>query len=339
VAAKTGTTNDFRDNWTMGYSPDLVVGVWVGNADYTVMQNTTGLSGAAPIWARFMTYAIPVITGGEPTAFQRPANIMDRVICTISGTEPSEWCPEQRQEIFATDQPPLPASEDLWSKATIDTWTGLLATPECSDFVDKKMTLHVKDQDVRFWLRKDDTGRAFAKALGFDRPIYFTPDENCTAGSPHATLSIENIKDQDKLSSDKINIRVIASATAGFEIWRLEFAPGKDPGDNDWQVLYESNAQIQQPENVFEWDISKVPNGEYSLRLRMENQDSGYAQKVVHFRIDYTPPTETPTPVPPTPTPEPPTPIPSITPLPSLTPAPPTVIATVGPVVTLTPTP
>ena len=55
AAAKTGTTNDFRDNWTLGYTPDLAVGVWVGNADYTPMQNTTGLTGAAPIWADFMT--------------------------------------------------------------------------------------------------------------------------------------------------------------------------------------------------------------------------------------------------------------------------------------------
>lgn len=339
VAAKTGTTNDFRDNWTMGYSPDLAVGVWVGNADYTVMQNTTGLTGAAPIWAKFMTQAIPVLTGAEPTAFQRPANIMDRVICAISGTEPSQWCPEQRQEIFAADQPPLPSSEDLWNESTIDTWTGLLATPECGEYVEKKMTVHVRDNDARYWMRKDEAGRALAKDLGFDRPLYFTPDENCNAGSPHVKLSIENIKNGDTLTADKLDIRIIASATAGFEIWRLQFASGNNPGDNDWETLYESNAQISQPENVFNWDISKIPNGEYSLRLRMENQDSGYAQKMVHFRVDYTPPTETPTPVPPSATPEPPTPTPSNTPIPSLTPVLPTVIATVAPVDTLSPVP
>ena len=47
VAAKTGTTNDIRDNWTLGYTPDLVTGVWIGNADYTPMVNSSGLSGAA----------------------------------------------------------------------------------------------------------------------------------------------------------------------------------------------------------------------------------------------------------------------------------------------------
>ena len=72
VAAKTGTTNDFRDNWTLGYTPDLVTGVWVGNADYTPMVNTTGLTGAAPIWSSFMQYAVPIVSNGAPTSFTIP---------------------------------------------------------------------------------------------------------------------------------------------------------------------------------------------------------------------------------------------------------------------------
>jgi 1A family penicillin-binding protein len=54
VAAKTGTTSDWRDNWTVGYTPYLAVGVWAGNSDGRPMQNTTGLTGAAPIWHDFM---------------------------------------------------------------------------------------------------------------------------------------------------------------------------------------------------------------------------------------------------------------------------------------------
>ena len=73
VAAKTGTTNDFRDNWTLGYTPDLVTGVWIGNADYTPMVNTTGLTGAAPIWSQFMQFAVPYLTNGVPDAVLPPA--------------------------------------------------------------------------------------------------------------------------------------------------------------------------------------------------------------------------------------------------------------------------
>ncbi|GCF08906.1 hypothetical protein KDI_24700 [Dictyobacter arantiisoli] len=54
VAAKTGTTDSFRDNWTIGYTPDVVVGTWVGNSDNSPMNNVIGITGAAPIWHSVM---------------------------------------------------------------------------------------------------------------------------------------------------------------------------------------------------------------------------------------------------------------------------------------------
>ncbi len=134
AAAKTGTTNDFRDNWTLGYTPDLAVGVWVGNADYTPMRDTSGLTGAAPIWAAFMQEGIEDLTGGNPTGFSRPEGIIERVICSVSGTEPSKYCPSQRSEYFAADQPPLPVDQDLWEEVTINTWTNKLASGDCPNY-------------------------------------------------------------------------------------------------------------------------------------------------------------------------------------------------------------
>ncbi|GCE04093.1 transglycosylase domain-containing protein [Dictyobacter aurantiacus] len=54
VAAKTGTTDSFADNWTVGYTPDVTVAVWVGNADDSPMYNVIGITGAAPIWHNVM---------------------------------------------------------------------------------------------------------------------------------------------------------------------------------------------------------------------------------------------------------------------------------------------
>ncbi len=54
AAVKTGTTTNFHDNWTIGYTPDLLVGVWVGNSNYEAMKNVTGVTGAAPIWNETM---------------------------------------------------------------------------------------------------------------------------------------------------------------------------------------------------------------------------------------------------------------------------------------------
>jgi 1A family penicillin-binding protein len=65
VAAKTGTTNDFRDNLTVGYTPNLAVAVWVGNADHSAMRNVTGIMGAAPIFHGFMTQAL----NGQPDSW------------------------------------------------------------------------------------------------------------------------------------------------------------------------------------------------------------------------------------------------------------------------------
>lgn len=104
AAVKTGTTNDYRDNWTVGYTPDLVVGVWVGNADYTPMINTSGVSGAAPIWASIMQTGIQQLRGGSASAFARPSDVMDMTVCAVSGTVPSEYCPSHRTEVFASDQ-------------------------------------------------------------------------------------------------------------------------------------------------------------------------------------------------------------------------------------------
>jgi membrane carboxypeptidase/penicillin-binding protein PbpC len=56
VATKTGTTDSFKDNWTIGYTPDIVVGVWSGNADDSAMVNSIGVTGAAPIWHSIIEY-------------------------------------------------------------------------------------------------------------------------------------------------------------------------------------------------------------------------------------------------------------------------------------------
>ncbi len=56
VASKTGTTDSYKDNWTIGYTPDVVVGVWSGNADDSPMVNSIGVTGAAPIWHSIIEY-------------------------------------------------------------------------------------------------------------------------------------------------------------------------------------------------------------------------------------------------------------------------------------------
>ena len=176
AAAKTGTTNDIRDNWTMGYTPDLVVGVWVGNADYTPMVNTSGVEGAAPIWAEVMVAGINRYKGGQASSFTRPADVVDYQICAISGAQPSDYCPAYKTEIFASDQAPLNKDQDLWYKAVVDGWTSLSASSACSDYTKEVLAINVEDESAIEWL-KTQPGE-IGQAEKASDPLVVKPEEN-----------------------------------------------------------------------------------------------------------------------------------------------------------------
>ena len=95
AAVKTGTTNDFRDNLTVGYTPYLVVGVWMGNTDSTPMRNSSGLQTAAPVWNRIMREVVAdgnlgralLVDGLVPvTQFEPPPNVQEISVCLPRGT-------------------------------------------------------------------------------------------------------------------------------------------------------------------------------------------------------------------------------------------------------------
>lgn len=87
AAAKTGTTDSFRDNWTLGYTPYLTVGVWAGNSDNSIMNNVIGITGAAPIWHDVMEYASQRYHF-PPSDFVRPATVHAGTVSAITGLAP-----------------------------------------------------------------------------------------------------------------------------------------------------------------------------------------------------------------------------------------------------------
>jgi 1A family penicillin-binding protein len=88
AAAKTGTTNDFRDNWTVGYTPSLVTAVWVGNNDHTAMAGIDGISGAAPIWHDYMEAAL---SAAPVQSFARPDGLVGVAVCGSDGGLANAW--------------------------------------------------------------------------------------------------------------------------------------------------------------------------------------------------------------------------------------------------------
>ncbi len=85
AAAKTGTTQDWRDNWTVGYTPNLVVGVWVGNADNEPMRHVSGVTGAAPIWHDIME---ELLKARPRQQFSAPDGLTEKSICATNGLLP-----------------------------------------------------------------------------------------------------------------------------------------------------------------------------------------------------------------------------------------------------------
>lgn len=292
AAAKTGTTNDFRDNWTMGYTPDLAVGVWVGNADYSPMQHTTGLTGAAPIWSAFMREADPIITHDNPTPFSRPGGIVERVICSFSGTEPADECPQTRTEVFASDQLPLPKNKDFYSKITIDTWTGYLASGVCQDYQKSVKAITVDDDWGRKWLKETDQGKAWLEAAGLGAGVRFAPVKTCSADDPKPTLLFPGLTDGQSIAESPFDIYAVAEVPSGFKDFRLEYGLGDDP--ENWTLLAGPfDSQRATPDRLVTWDVTEFLGKRVTLRLVMNGTDENYAEKRIHLSLDVPAPTAT----------------------------------------------
>jgi hypothetical protein len=292
------------------------------------MIHSTGVSGAAPIWAAFIKQAENELTGNHPTPFSRPAGIVERVVCTLSGTEPSEWCPTQRNEVFASNQLPPKKENDLWQKINIDTWTGLKASSACSEFTDTAMVANVTDPWAIKWLQNTDDGKAWANKAGFPDPIIFTPKRDCTADDPHATVQLPGLEDGQTITSVPLDIYAMVDATDGFKQFSLQYGKGSNP--SDWKTIKDGfKSPVKQPEQIYSWDMKGVKYTDISLRIHLDGDGGHYAEKQVHLLLNLPTPTPTPTRTPtstrtpsntptdipqPTDTPEPPTATPSETP-------------------------
>lgn len=103
VAAKTGTSQAYHDNWTVGYSTHATVGVWVGNFDRRPLRNSSGVTGAGPIFHAVMLAAERRLAGEavlhatEPLQ-ATPSTVVEREVCADSGLRANAWCPRKRHE-------------------------------------------------------------------------------------------------------------------------------------------------------------------------------------------------------------------------------------------------
>ncbi len=124
VSAKTGTTNDLKDNWTVGFTPEFLVMTWVGNNDGSPMNQrlVSGVTGAAPIFNDIMSY---ILKGREPVWQEKPLDVSQSPVC-VNGMPPSATnnCQAKQPELFWTASLPSESkviTKEMW----IDPTTGL----------------------------------------------------------------------------------------------------------------------------------------------------------------------------------------------------------------------
>ncbi|MBT3511620.1 MAG: PBP1A family penicillin-binding protein [Candidatus Pacebacteria bacterium] len=112
VAVKTGTTNNLRDNWTIGYTTDYLTAVWVGNNDNLPMSYVaSGITGASPIWNNIMRL---LLDEDNPHTFPTPAGLIKVKICATTGTLPCAKCPVIKEELFVPGTEPQKACSPNW---------------------------------------------------------------------------------------------------------------------------------------------------------------------------------------------------------------------------------
>lgn len=223
VAAKTGTTNDFKDGWTMGFTPSLTAGVWVGNNNNDPLK-ADAVVVAGPIWNAFMRAALKDTPAEE---FTVPSGISKISVDTISGKLPTELTPSTKSEVFADYNKPE-NRDDVHIGVKIDSLTGLPATNDTpQDQITTKIytVLHSERPDNPAW---ENPVRAWAIAHGYEYPpegSQYTndgPGDNSDPNAPKPEVSITNPSDGATITSSSFTIN--ASAESGSGIARVDIA-------------------------------------------------------------------------------------------------------------------
>lgn len=279
AAVKTGTTNENKDNWTVGYTPDFVVGVWVGNTRGEPMRNVSGIDGAAPIWNAVMTGAL---AGTTPKDFGAPPTVQQTTVCADYGTLDFQQCLNRRSELFFGPNPP-PSGDTVFRQYQVDTFTGLVANEYCPEYVEDRVFLNISDASAINWLNTNPAGQEWAKERGLTLPIQGAPSGSCTPGMERPRVVISNPQPGQSIAG---LLQVMGSLSMpNLNRYQLEVGIGQQP-----TAFGLVDGPIQSPpmgDNVFlaRWDTSTVPNGVYTLKLYAVDNQGRFIERLVPVNV------------------------------------------------------
>lgn len=294
VGAKSGTSDGNRDLWTMGFTSNRVVGVWLGRNDDGEIVNVTSHGSAGAIWNAVMRAALQ---GTSPAQFAAPTDgsVIRGQVCATTGTLPTENCPTVRNELYLANQPPQSGDQGFVVTLNIDSWTGQRANENCPDNVVTATFANITDPFAVSWLNDTAPGQAYANQIGLPRPVQIAPSQACTLNTPIPVARL-SAPGGGQTVQGVVQIRGQVSAD-GFNRFQLEYANLAQP-----DVFFPITGPFtqQQPaadSNIATWDTLGVPNGAYVIRLAVFSNTGGFLYRTVQ-PVTVNNPAPAPTPVP-----------------------------------------
>jgi penicillin-binding protein 1C len=217
AAVKTGTSSDFRDTWTIGFTRDYTVGTWVGNFDGSAMRGVSGVTGAGPLWNRIMLHLYE--RRDEPSPFPAPRGFVRVAICATTGHAPSrskndcpavveEWVPPRDIAFVKRAAAPIGARYDAWlalNPADVAAPLRIVSPHDGDVFVRNQTGSALAAREEQLALRAVDAGRSVRWSVG-GAPL--SPDANGNAFWP-LRLGTWQIDASDGLRHDRVTIRVL----------------------------------------------------------------------------------------------------------------------------------
>lgn len=214
VAVKTGTTSDFKDAWTVGFTPSIAVAVWTGNSNGAKMKSgADGSVLAAPIFHAFIEKAL-ANTNNED--FTKPDGIQTVTVEKYSNKLPGPYSGETTTDIFAGWQVPT-EQDSIHQVVKICKGTNLLAPSDMpAEYTEERVITNIQSEkpDNPNW---NIPVRAWAEANGMTG---VTPNESCNASSFVPTIEITSPKDADTVSG---NTSITASINSATSVKQVEF--------------------------------------------------------------------------------------------------------------------
>ena len=267
LAIKTGTSEPYEqtgligDTWAIGYTPQLVVGSWFGNADNTPMTN---ISSTSVSWRTVREFAIAFHENLPVEQFSRPEGLARASVCMPSGLKPGSSCGKTTAEdYFAVSSLPT-RDDDWWTTGRIDTRTGQPATDNTpQQFVAVARTLRIPEGLPEFAREQAlEWARVLRAGFGNDPA---SPDENDEQNIPIIITSPANAASVQGIAT--ISGR---ASSPNFQSFRLEYQPA---GDEDWTLINEGNEPVNGV--LGNWDASSLAPGIYAIRLTVVDEQIG----------------------------------------------------------------